>query len=68
MGIILHAKIKNGVIETKEDLSKLGIEGENIILEVKKSVIDELDAKLVPFKKSLIDECIKQTELGVDIE
>ncbi|KYC53705.1 MAG: hypothetical protein AMQ74_00324 [Candidatus Methanofastidiosum methylothiophilum] len=68
MAIILHAKIKNGIIETKEDLTSLGLNGENFIIEIKKSIIDELDEKLVPYKKSLIDECIKQTELGVDIE
>ncbi|KYC52865.1 MAG: hypothetical protein AMQ22_00560 [Candidatus Methanofastidiosum methylothiophilum] len=68
MGIIVHAKIKDGIIKTDEDLSKLGIDDEKVILEIRKSKIDEIEKKLVQSKKELIDESIEMTEYGVDVE
>ncbi|NPV49613.1 MAG: hypothetical protein HPY60_00240 [Candidatus Methanofastidiosum sp.] len=68
MGIIVHAKIKDGIIKTDEDLSKLGIDGEKVILEIRRSKIDEIEKKLVQSKKELIDESIEMTEYGVDVE
>ncbi|NYT03075.1 MAG: hypothetical protein GKC00_00020 [Candidatus Methanofastidiosa archaeon] len=68
MGIIVHAKIKDGIIKTDEDLSKLGIDDEKVILEIRRSKIDEIEKKLVQSKKELIDESIEMTEYGVDVE
>jgi hypothetical protein len=68
MGIIVHARIKDGIINTDEDLSKLGIGDEKVILEIRRSKIDEIEKKLVQSKKELIDESIEMTEFGVDIE
>jgi len=68
MGIIVHARIKDGIIKTDEDLKKLGMEGEKVILEIRRSKIDEIEKRLVQSKKELIDESIEMTEYGVDIE
>ena len=68
MGIIIHARIKDGIIKTDEDLKKLGMEGEKVILEIRRSKIDEIEKRLVQSKKELIDESIEMTEYGVDIE
>ncbi|HNR43925.1 MAG TPA: hypothetical protein PLI06_06610 [Methanofastidiosum sp.] len=68
MSIIFHAKVEKGIIKPVEDIYKLGIKDGDVILEIKKSKVDEIYNKITPSSEKLIEESIELTEIGADLD
>jgi len=68
MSIIVHARVEKGIIKPVEDIYKLGIKDGDIILEIKKSKVDEIYNKITPSNEKLIEESIELTEIGADLD
>ena len=57
MSVIVHAKIEKGIIKINQDLSKLGIEDGEVILEIK-TMRKELFRRNITASPELVDEII----------
>ncbi|MCC7572489.1 MAG: DUF104 domain-containing protein [Candidatus Methanofastidiosum sp.] len=68
MSIIVHAKVEKGVLKPLEDISKLGIEDGEVILEIKtpkyKTKNKELFRQSINASNKIIDEVV---DLDIDL-
>ena len=68
MSIIVHAKVEKGILKPLEDISKLGIEDGEVILEIKRSEYSSKDKELfrqtIKASNKVIDEVI---DLDIDL-